>query len=112
MPRDDDALLDILTAAKWACAHVAGLRRADFLADVRTQDSVIRRLEIIGEAARRISEPTRQRLSMLPWQSMIRMRNFLIHEYDDIDLHIVWDTVQNDLPSLIAALEPLIPPES
>jgi uncharacterized protein with HEPN domain len=109
MPRDDDNLLDILAAAKWARAHVEGMTREMFLADVKTQDSVIRRLEILGEAARRILESLRLSLPAVPWRAMIRMRNFLIHEYDDVDPGFVWDTVQNDLPPLIAALEPLVP---
>jgi uncharacterized protein with HEPN domain len=109
MPRDEDNLLDILTAAKWACAHIAGMTREMFLADVKTQDSVIRRLEIIGEAAGRIPESSRLKLPTVPWQSMIRMRNFLIHEYDDVDPAIVWDTIKNDLPPLISALAPMVP---
>ena len=80
----------------------------DFLKDSQCQDAVIRRLEIIGEAARRISPETRARLPQLPWEAMIGMRNILIHEYDDVDLMIVWDTVQKDLPRLVANLENVI----
>lgn len=76
--------------------------------DSQCQDAVIRRLEIIGEAARRISPETRARLPQLPWEAMIGMRNILIHEYDDVDLMIVWDTVQKDLPRLVANLENVI----
>src|SRR4030042_1705494 len=67
----------------------------------REVDVVSRRFEIIGEASRRISEETRISHSELPWGEMIAMRNVMIHEYDDVDLVIVWETVKNNLPSLI-----------
>jgi uncharacterized protein with HEPN domain len=75
------------------------------------QAAVMRQLEIMGEAARRLSEETRQELSEIPWHQIIGMRNRLIHVYDDVDLAIVWDTVQNDLPPLIAQLEKIVPLE-
>jgi uncharacterized protein with HEPN domain len=72
---------------------------------------VIRRIEVIGEAARRISEQTQAKYPQLPWSAMISMRNVMIHDYDTIDLTVVWDTVQRDLPPLIAELEKIVPPE-
>ena len=110
MWRDTEYLIDILEAAKLALAYVSGKSKGEFLEDNQCQDAVIRRLEIIGEAARRISDETRARYRKLPWKAMVGMRNVMIHEYDDIDLVIVWDTVQNDLPRLIAALEEVVPP--
>jgi uncharacterized protein with HEPN domain len=111
MPRDDDYLLDILEAARLALAYTTGKTEEEFLKDSQCQDAVIRRLEIIGEAARRISAQTRAVLSDLPWNEMAGMRNVLIHEYDDVDLTIIWDAVQMDLPPLIAALEKIVPPK-
>lgn len=111
MRRDPQSLLDILEAAKKACSYVAGKTQEEFLQDSLCQDAVIRRLEIIGEAARRLSPTARQTLPGLTWNAMIGMRNVLVHEYDDVDLSIVWDTVQKDLPSLIAIIEPLVPPD-
>jgi uncharacterized protein with HEPN domain len=110
MPRDTAYLLDILEAAKLAVAYVSTKTKEEFLQDTQCQDAVIRRLEIIGEAARRISEGTRARLPHLPWSAMINTRNLMIHEYDDVDLAVVWDTVQNHLPALIRAIAPLVPP--
>jgi uncharacterized protein with HEPN domain len=69
---------------------------------------VIRPLEIIGEAARRISQDTRDAHPEIPWEQMIGMRNRLIHEYFRVNLTTVWETVQNDLPSLIALIGPLV----
>ena len=109
MDRDQGYLLDILEAARLAVFYVEGISAEDFLQDTLRQDSVIRRIEILGEAARRISPATRALLPTIPWSEMIGMRNLLIHDYDDVDLPIVWQTVQHDLPRLIAQLEPLIP---
>jgi uncharacterized protein with HEPN domain len=110
MQRDTGYLLDILEAARLASGYVLGETKEEFLHDSQCQDAVIRRLEIIGEAARRISQPTRARISQIPWAAMIAMRNLMIHEYDDVDLQVVWDTVQEHLPNLIQAIEPLVPP--
>ena len=111
MSRDSVYLLDILKAAKLALNYLEGKRREEFLKDTQCQDAVIRRLEIIGEAAGRVSAATTTKFPNLPWKKMVSMRNIMIHEYEDVDLGIVWDTVQNDLPPLITLLDPLIPKE-
>jgi uncharacterized protein with HEPN domain len=109
MSRDPQYLVDIVEAAKLAVHYIAGKTHEEFLHDTLCQDAIIRRLEIIGEAARRLSPAVRTTLPELTWNAMIGMRNLLIHEYDDVDLSIVWDTVKSDLPALINALEPLVP---
>lgn len=93
-------------------AYLAAKTKEDFLNDIQVQDSVVRRLEIIGEASRRLSESTRTTLSQIPWRRMIGMRNIIIHEYDEVDLEVVWDTIQNYLPPLIEELEKIVPPEN
>jgi uncharacterized protein with HEPN domain len=105
MARDAEYLLDILAAARLALSYTAGRSREQFLADTQCQDAVIRRLEVIGEAVRRISEQTRAALSGVPWKDMVAMRNVMIHKYDDVDLAVVWDTVQLHLPGLVRELE-------
>jgi len=72
------------------------------------RNAVIRRLEIIGEAARRISDETKSAYQNLPWYEMVGMRNAMIHDYDDVDMVIVWETIQNDLPPLISVLESIL----
>jgi uncharacterized protein with HEPN domain len=111
MPRDSEYLLDILEAARLAMTYVAEKTKEEFEADIQCQDAVIRRLEIIGEAARRVSDQTRSALPHLSWNAMIGMRSVMIHEYDDVDLSVVWDTVQNHLPGLIRSIQPLVRPE-
>jgi uncharacterized protein with HEPN domain len=108
MERDRVYVLDILDAARLALSYIKDIAEAAFYKDTQCQDSVIRRLEMIGEAARRISEPTLIAHPEVPWQEMIGLRNILIHEYDDIDLSIVWHTVRNELPRLISTLETIL----
>lgn len=108
MQRDDALLYDILESAHLAVSYVQESSIADFLNNTQLQDAVIRRIEIIGEAARSVSETTKAVYPGLPWQDMTDMRNFLIHQYGEIDVHIVWDTVQSDLPLLIAELERVV----
>jgi uncharacterized protein with HEPN domain len=105
MRRDDAYLLDILDASRLALEYISETTFQAFLRDVKSQDAVIRRFIVIGEAARRISPETRSRYPQLPWSEMVSMRNLVVHDYDDIDLPILWDTANQDLPKLIAMLE-------
>ncbi len=107
MTRDDAAVLDILRAARLAQTFVGGIDRDSFLADEKTQSAVVHQLLVIGEAAKRISDATRTAHRAVPWVSMAGMRDKLIHEYDEVDLEEVWQTVVRDLPPLIAALASL-----
>lgn len=111
MQRDDAYLLDILIAARKALQFLEGMTWQAFAESELHQSAVMRPLEIIGEAARRVSQETRDAHPEIPWEQMIGMRNRLIHEYFRVNLTTVWETVQNDLPPLIAQVEPLIPPE-
>jgi uncharacterized protein with HEPN domain len=92
-----------------ASAYVAGTTWEALVADRQRQDAVVRRLEVLGEAARRVSAVTRATLPGLPWRQMVGMRNRTIHEYDRVDLAVVWETVSRDLPPLITALEGVVP---
>ena len=111
MSRDAAYLLDMLESSRLAVHRLEHVTSEQFFNDLEQQDAVIRRLLIIGEAARRVSEETRMRTPELPWSNMIAMRNLLIHEYDDVDVAGVWDTVRNNLPDLIAKLETILPEE-
>jgi uncharacterized protein with HEPN domain len=111
-PRDSAYLLDMLLSARLAQSYVAGKTRVEFDVDRQCQDAVVRRLEIIGEAAGHISPPTRATLATIPWRQITSMRNRMIHQYNQVDLDIVWDTVTRDLAALIAALQSYLPPVS
>lgn len=104
MQRDKEYIIDIIEAAKLAIQYTDETTREEFFGNTQNQDAVIRRIEIIGEAARRLSEETQAAYPEIPWSDLISMRNILIHEYDDIDIGIVWETVRNDLPLLVDSL--------
>jgi uncharacterized protein with HEPN domain len=90
-----------------ACSFAEGLDKSDFLADRRTQQAMILNLVIIGEAATKIMDGYAEFVEShpaLPWRSMRGMRNRIAHGYFEIDLDIVWDTVQTALPALLDQL--------
>ena len=74
--------------------------------------ALVKEIEIVGEAAARVSEATREHLTDIPWDELIGMRNRLVHAYFDVNLDIVWQTVQEDLPKLIALLDLIEPPDA
>ncbi len=113
MRRDDASfLLDMLVAARDAVAFAEGLSYSQFATDRRSQLAILKSVEIVGEAAACLGAETRESHPGIPWREIVGMRHRLVHAYFDIDLRLVWDTVRNDLPVLIAKLEPLIPEES
>ena len=114
MSRDKAYLTDILEAAQAIRRFVDGVTPEAFQANEEKYEAVNRKFEIIGEAARRLSPEALQEFPDIPWKLVTAMRNILIHDYDDVDLDVVWRTAQNDLPALIARLEAYLstlPPE-
>jgi uncharacterized protein with HEPN domain len=111
MQRDLQFLLDMLQSAELVMIYINQCEKEIFIQNIQLQDSVIRRLLIIAEAAKRVSETTRQTLPNISWQEINGMRNRLVHEYDDINLNIVWDVIQAEIPHLIEVLKETIPPE-
>jgi uncharacterized protein with HEPN domain len=106
-PRLADYLTHMREAAMLARTHVDGMSKAVFLTDKRTQQAVILNILVIGEAATRIAQHHPQFVmthAEVPWQSMRGMRNKMAHGYFDIDLEVVWETVQRSLPELVEKL--------
>lgn len=89
----------------------AGLTFAKFERNRLHQNAILKAIEIIGEAAARVSQETRQAHPEIPWPELIGIRNRLVHAYFDVNLQRVWETVQQDVPRLISLIEPLVPPE-
>ncbi|OHB38166.1 MAG: hypothetical protein A2060_07690 [Planctomycetes bacterium GWA2_50_13] len=112
MSKDDLVRLrHMMDAAKEAVELAAGKSRHD-IANERTLNlSLVRLIEVIGEAANRVSSTCRAKYPGIPWLQIIGMRNRLIHGYNDIDFDILYQTISEDLPSLIVELEKIIPPE-
>src|ERR1700722_11364502 len=111
MERDPAYLLDMLQAARDALALSDGLTWEGFQASKLHQYALVKILEIIGEAARSISDETKAAHAAIPWAAIIGMRNHLVHRYFRIDLPVVWDVLKNPLGLLIAQLEPIVPPD-
>ncbi len=106
MPKDDlIRIRHMIDAAKEALSFAAGRKRQDLYADRMLALSIVKSIEIIGEAASTVSNAFREKNREIPWANIIAMRNRLIHAYFDIDLDRVWDTIMDDLPPLITALE-------
>lgn len=107
-----DDLGHMLDAIGRIDTYLAGMDLAAFLGDSRTQDAVIRNLEVIGEAARNIQRRDPAFAADhpdIPWALAYRMRNALSHGYADIDLETVWNTARNDLPPMEHQLRALLP---
>lgn len=102
----------ILDAAKEALSFVKDKSKADLTKDRMLVLSLVKEIEIIGEAASKISDKTKTKYFRVPWIDIIGMRNHLIHAYFDVDLDVVWNTVTHDLPFLIDELEKIIPSKS
>ena len=104
----EDALNDILGAARKAIEFVAETNSENLADDDKTEYAVIRALEIVGEAARRVSQSFREEHPNVPWSEMAGMRDKLIHDYFGVDLDVVLKTVREDLPPLISSIQAII----
>ena len=110
--RDVACLWDMLTAARKIVASPQSCDLPRYREDEELRLTVERRLEIIGEAARRLSESFRGRHPEIPWRLIIAQRNVLIHEYDEIEHERIWLLAREEIPALVARLEGIIPPPS
>ena len=99
MPKDFRVYLDdIIESAEKIKSHISGMSYEDFLNDAKTIDAVLRNLEIIGEAAKRIPENIRQQRPDIEWYKVMCLRNILIHQYSGVDLEIVRQIIGQKLP--------------
>jgi uncharacterized protein with HEPN domain len=110
MRQDEARLLDMLLACRDAREFVAGVSRQQFLADRKLQSAVCLKLEIVGEAARAVTAEFRRGHPGIPWADIVGLRHRIVHEYFRLDLDIIWEIVQRDVPALVRLIEPLAPP--
>ncbi len=112
MKKDDFVYLrHILDAISRIEEYTQGITYEHFMANHLIQDGVIRQIEIIGEAAKRLSKYIKERHTQISWKDMAGMRDKLIHDYFGVDLDAVWDTVERDIPALKNRLINLIETE-
>jgi len=107
--RDAAYLWDMLDSARTLNGFVSGVSFYSYTQDKKLQFAIERALEIIGEAARRVSETYRQAHPEIPWQSIIAQRNVLAHEYGEIKQELIWKVATTRIPELIVLLERLLP---
>lgn len=110
MPPDDDVRLrHLVDAAERAIQFTVGRSRSDLDTDEMLTLALTKLVEIVGEAAKQVSTETKDQYPAVPWSAAARMRDRLVHHYFDIDLDVLWSTVRDDLPALLALIPP---PES
>jgi uncharacterized protein with HEPN domain len=102
---DRELLDDIREAIQRIDSYLKGMSYDGFMRDDRTQDAVIRNIEIVGEATKGLSESVREQNPQIPWRRMAGMRDRLVHDYFGINLDIVWEVVATELPKVAAALD-------
>ena len=108
MDRDFGVLVDILIAARDVLEFKQATTREEFLHSKLHQSAILHQLVIIGEASRRLSDEFRTRYPEIPWRRVIALRNFVIHEYDQVDFTIVWNICERHVPELVAFCEPKV----
>ncbi len=103
-----DYLLDILSSIQEIEEFIAGMTFEEFAQDRKTVNAVIRSLEVMGEAAKKIPSEIRSRHPEIPWKYIAGMRDKLIHEYHGVDLEIVWEVIEKEIPPLKPKFEKLL----
>jgi len=103
-----DFIEDILDAMEKAVTMIDGVDFEAFEDDYQLNFAVVRALEIIGEATKRLPETVRESYSDIPWKDMAGMRDRIIHGYDAVNLRIVWDTVKNRIPEIAPKIQQIL----
>lgn len=108
--RDASYLWDMLEAARWVIESTRGTSLVEYSSNRMLYLAVERSVQIIGEAANRVSPEFQQAHPEIPWRRIVSQRNVLVHEYGDVEHALMWDLIERDLPILVEQLVSLIPP--
>jgi uncharacterized protein with HEPN domain len=107
---DETRLRHMLDGAREAIAIAGRRARDDPQADRVLALALVKLIEIVGEAAAKVTRQFQEAHPEIPWRQIVGMRHVLVHDYDRIDFDVVWSVVTTDLPALVAVLEPIVPP--
>lgn len=102
--RDPDYVSDLREAMQRITAYTGGLSYQQFMEDSRTQDAVVRNIEVIGEAVKRLSSSLKKQHPAIPWKDMAGMRDKVIHHYFGINYDIVWTVASEEIPKLLPSI--------
>ena len=111
MNRDPETLLDIAKVARLALEFAEGTDRTGLANNLMVQSAILHQFLVMGEAVKRLSETFRNEHPSIPWSKIAGMRDNLIHDYQDVDLDLVWDAIERDIPALLLYIQPLLPKE-
>jgi len=106
--RDRDYISDIWDSIKKIALYIEDLTCDEFMEDSKTQDAVVRNLEVMGEATKNLSIRLRKKYPQIPWRNLAGLRDKLTHAYFRIDYDIVWNIIANELPRLLPQIEELL----
>ena len=101
-------LRNIIEAIERIEEYTQGMSYDDFRSDQKTIDAVVRNFMIIGEASRLVTEHVEDAYPDVPWLVMSDMRNVLVHEYDRVEIEVIWDTIRTDLPTVVGPLNKIL----
>lgn len=109
-PKKDDKIFlqHILDSIRYIESHTKNISKESFFRDIKTQDAVVRRVEIIGEAVKNLSDGLKYRHIYIDWGDIAGTRDIVVHEYFDVNLDIIWDTVKNNIPSLKKEIQEIL----
>ncbi len=108
MSKDKSHLFDIFHACELIGQFTEGIDFNTLQEDVMRQDAIIRRIEVIGEASNNLSDEFKEKHGEIPWVLIKGMRNRLVHDYNEVDLELVWTTTQEDIPQISKLIKPYI----
>ncbi|MCU7242916.1 MAG: DUF86 domain-containing protein [Microcystis aeruginosa Ma_QC_Ca_00000000_S207] len=108
MPRDQESLIDIVNAIRRILRYTDGISQSELEINDEKLSAILYQITIIGEATKRLSVIFRQQHPEIPWREMAGMRDVIVHKYDQLDLDVVWDIVENKLTELLKAIAPLL----
>ncbi|MGV2831404.1 HepT-like ribonuclease domain-containing protein [Myxosarcina sp. GI1(2024)] len=110
--RDLESLIDIYNAGSDILAFTDGINKEDLQLDREKRNATLYSIQIVGEATKRLSLEFRQANSHIPWRDIAGMRDKIVHEYNKIDLNIVWEVATQEIPKLLEQIEDFLPQES